>query len=109
MLEVEDAHTDYGRSHVLQGVSLTIPDRAAIVVLGRNGVARPRSCTRSSASTAPRGNHPLPRRDAGRPLRGADRTVDESVPRGAAGARRGRGRGEVLGDGDLDHGRAVRR
>jgi branched-chain amino acid transport system ATP-binding protein len=43
MLEVEDVHTDYGRSHVRQGVSLTIPDRAAIVVLGRNGVARPRS------------------------------------------------------------------
>src|SRR6266545_7124178 len=40
MLEVEDIHTYYGRSHVLQGVSLTVPDRAVIVVLGRNGVGK---------------------------------------------------------------------
>jgi branched-chain amino acid transport system ATP-binding protein len=40
MLEVEDIHTYYGRSHVLQGVSLTVPERAAIVVLGRNGVGK---------------------------------------------------------------------
>jgi branched-chain amino acid transport system ATP-binding protein len=40
MLEVQGLHTYYGQSHVLQGVSLTVPERAVVVVLGRNGVGK---------------------------------------------------------------------
>ncbi len=40
MLEVRDIETYYGRSYVLQGVSLVVPDRSLIAVLGRNGVGK---------------------------------------------------------------------
>jgi branched-chain amino acid transport system ATP-binding protein len=40
VLQVREIHTYYGPSHVLQGVSLTVPERAVVVVLGRNGVGK---------------------------------------------------------------------
>ncbi|MFQ6110889.1 MAG: ABC transporter ATP-binding protein [Nitrospinota bacterium] len=40
MLRVEDIHTYYGDSHVLQGVSLGVPEGSIIAVLGRNGVGK---------------------------------------------------------------------
>jgi branched-chain amino acid transport system ATP-binding protein len=40
VLEVREVHTYYGASHVLQGVSVTVPPRAIVVVLGRNGVGK---------------------------------------------------------------------
>jgi branched-chain amino acid transport system ATP-binding protein len=40
MLEVDDVHTYYGASHVLQGVSLTVGDGEAVAVLGRNGAGK---------------------------------------------------------------------
>jgi branched-chain amino acid transport system ATP-binding protein len=39
-LLVEDVHTNYGDSHVLQGVSLSLAQGAVVAVLGRNGVGK---------------------------------------------------------------------
>ena len=40
MLVLEDIHTYYGDSYILQGVSLEVPDRSVVAVLGRNGVGK---------------------------------------------------------------------
>jgi len=40
LLEVSGLHAHYGKSHVLQGVTLTIPDGAIVSLLGRNGSGR---------------------------------------------------------------------
>jgi branched-chain amino acid transport system ATP-binding protein len=39
-LEIQDIHTYYGESHVLQGVSLSVGHSSVIAVLGRNGVGK---------------------------------------------------------------------
>lgn len=43
MLEVKDVNQFYGGSHILRDVSLTAPVGECSVVLGRNGVGKPRS------------------------------------------------------------------
>jgi branched-chain amino acid transport system ATP-binding protein len=40
MLQVRDVETYYGSSYVLQGVSLDVPDRTLVSLLGRNGVGK---------------------------------------------------------------------
>lgn len=40
MLTVRDLHAYYGKSHILQGVSLTVGEREVVSLLGRNGVGR---------------------------------------------------------------------
>ena len=40
LLTVEDIHTYYDHSHVLQGVSLRAPSHAVTAILGRNGVGK---------------------------------------------------------------------
>ena len=40
MLEVEDIHTSYGESYILQGVSLRVARGQVVAVLGRNGVGK---------------------------------------------------------------------
>ena len=40
MLKVDDVHTYYGDSYVLQGVSLEVRPRAAVALLGRNGMGK---------------------------------------------------------------------
>jgi branched-chain amino acid transport system ATP-binding protein len=40
MLRLDDVHTYYGDSYILQGVSLEVPDRGVVAVLGRNGVGK---------------------------------------------------------------------
>lgn len=40
LLQVEAVDAGYGRSHVLQGVSLEVGDRTAAVLLGRNGAGK---------------------------------------------------------------------
>jgi branched-chain amino acid transport system ATP-binding protein len=40
MLEVQEIHTYYGESYILQGVSLTVGERQVVAVLGRNGVGK---------------------------------------------------------------------
>mgnify|MGYP006286158129 FL=1 len=40
MLEIEDVHTYYGESHILEGVSLEIEEGEVVALLGRNGVGK---------------------------------------------------------------------
>jgi branched-chain amino acid transport system ATP-binding protein len=40
MLEIEDLHAFYGKSHVLQGVSFAVRPGEVVSLLGRNGVGR---------------------------------------------------------------------
>jgi branched-chain amino acid transport system ATP-binding protein len=40
ILEIEEIDTYYGQSHVLQGISLTIPEGEVVSLLGRNGVGK---------------------------------------------------------------------
>ena len=40
MLEVRDLHAFYGKSHILQGVDLSIREGEIVSLLGRNGVGR---------------------------------------------------------------------
>ncbi|HKI96987.1 MAG TPA: ABC transporter ATP-binding protein [bacterium] len=40
MLQVSNLHSYYGKSHILQGVSLQVPERQIVALLGRNGVGR---------------------------------------------------------------------
>ncbi|MDP6517635.1 MAG: ABC transporter ATP-binding protein [Alphaproteobacteria bacterium] len=40
MLAIEDLHVWYGSSHVIQGLSLTVPAGGAVALLGRNGAGK---------------------------------------------------------------------
>ena len=40
MLEVEEIHTYYGESHILQGVSLSVARGQVVALLGRNGMGK---------------------------------------------------------------------
>ena len=40
VLEVEDVHTYYGASHVLQGITLRVGEGEVLAILGRNGVGK---------------------------------------------------------------------
>lgn len=40
ILAVEDIHTYYGQSHILQGVTLSLDEGGIVAVLGRNGVGK---------------------------------------------------------------------
>ncbi|MCA3747702.1 MAG: ABC transporter ATP-binding protein [Rubrobacter sp.] len=40
MLELEEVHTYYGTSHILQGLSFSVPERSCSVLLGRNGAGK---------------------------------------------------------------------
>jgi branched-chain amino acid transport system ATP-binding protein len=40
MLKIEDIHTYYGDSYVLQGVSLEVPQGSVTAILGRNGMGK---------------------------------------------------------------------
>jgi len=40
MLEINDLHAYYGKSHIIQGISFSVDDGEIVSLLGRNGVGR---------------------------------------------------------------------
>ncbi|MBI3002167.1 MAG: ABC transporter ATP-binding protein [candidate division NC10 bacterium] len=54
MLEVEEIHTFYGPSHVLQGVSLTVREGEVVCLLGRNGAGKTTTLRSIIGLTPPR-------------------------------------------------------
>jgi len=40
LLDVEEVHTYYGQSHILEGVSLSVDEGEVVALLGRNGVGK---------------------------------------------------------------------
>jgi len=55
MLEVEDLHAYYGKSHILQGISFRIAQGEIISLLGRNGAGRSTTIKTIMGQVAPHG------------------------------------------------------
>ena len=55
MLEVRDLHAYYGKSHILQGVDLSVDQGEIVSLLGRNGVGRSTACKTIMGLVAPVG------------------------------------------------------
>jgi branched-chain amino acid transport system ATP-binding protein len=55
MLEVADLHAYYGKSHILQGVDLTVGEGEIVSILGRNGVGRSTTLKAIMGDVAPTG------------------------------------------------------
>jgi branched-chain amino acid transport system ATP-binding protein len=51
---IDDVHTYYGQSHVLQGVSLTVGEGEAVALLGRNGAGKTTTMRSITGLTPPR-------------------------------------------------------
>ncbi|MEM8577938.1 MAG: ABC transporter ATP-binding protein [Pseudomonadota bacterium] len=56
MLDVSDLHAYYGKSHILQGVNLTIGEGEIVALLGRNGVGRSTTCKAIMGDVPPVGS-----------------------------------------------------
>ena len=56
MLKITDLHAYYGKSHILQGVSLEVGDGEIVALLGRNGVGRSTTCKTVTGEVAPQGS-----------------------------------------------------
>ena len=56
MLEVSDLHAYYGKSHILQGVSLTVGSGEIVSILGRNGVGRSTTLKAIMGDVPPQGS-----------------------------------------------------
>ena len=54
LLEVDDVHTYYGESHVLEGVSLSVEEGEVVALMGRNGVGKTTTLRSILQLTAPR-------------------------------------------------------
>lgn len=54
LLQVEDIHTYYGESHILQGVTLEIPRGGVVSLMGRNGAGKTTTLRSIMRLTAPR-------------------------------------------------------
>lgn len=69
LLEVENLHSYYGKSHILQGVSLSIGEGEVVTLLGRNGAGKSTTLKSIVGQVTPeRGNIRLSGRDvAGQP------------------------------------------
>jgi branched-chain amino acid transport system ATP-binding protein len=55
MLEVNDLHAYYDRSHILQGVNLKVGNGEIVSLLGRNGVGRSTTCKTIMGLVPPEG------------------------------------------------------
>ena len=55
MLEVSNLHAFYGKSHILQGVDLSVGGGEVVSLLGRNGVGRSTTAKAIMGEVAPRG------------------------------------------------------
>jgi branched-chain amino acid transport system ATP-binding protein len=66
MLAVSDLNAYYGRSHILQGVNLSVGRGEIVSLLGRNGVGRSTTCKAIMGLVPPQGNI----RFQGRPIAG---------------------------------------
>ena len=56
MLEVQDLHAYYGKSHILQGVDMSIEAGEVVSLLGRNGVGRSTAVKAIMGEVPPRGS-----------------------------------------------------
>jgi branched-chain amino acid transport system ATP-binding protein len=56
MLEVKDLHAFYGKSHILQGVTLNVADGEIVSILGRNGVGRSTTLKAIMGDVPPQGS-----------------------------------------------------
>jgi branched-chain amino acid transport system ATP-binding protein len=54
MIELQDIHTWYGESYVLQGVSLQVKDATCVALLGRNGMGKTTTIRSIMGLTPPR-------------------------------------------------------
>jgi branched-chain amino acid transport system ATP-binding protein len=59
ILEVEDLHVYLGQSHVLQGISFSVPEGGVTAVLGRNGVGKTTTMRALMGLVQPRGRATL--------------------------------------------------
>ncbi len=107
MLEVEDIHTYYGESYVLQGLSLRVAEGQTVAVLGRNGAGKTTLIRSVIGFTPPRQGrirfcgeeithhsaHEIARKGIGLVPQGRrifpSLTVEENLRVGARGAERG--------------------
>ncbi|NDD10762.1 MAG: ATP-binding cassette domain-containing protein, partial [Rhodobacteraceae bacterium] len=55
MLDVQDMHAYYGKSHILQGVNLRVNKGEIVALLGRNGVGRSTTCKAIMGEVPPKG------------------------------------------------------
>jgi len=55
MLDVRDLHAFYGKSHILQGVDLSVGPGEIVSLLGRNGVGRSTTCKAIMGLVPPQG------------------------------------------------------
>jgi len=56
VLEVNDLHAYYGKSHILQGVSFNVQEGEIVSLLGRNGVGRSTTIKTIMGEVAPQGS-----------------------------------------------------
>ncbi len=56
MIEVSDMHAYYGKSHILQGVTMNIQEGEIVALLGRNGVGRSTTCKAIMGEVEPHGS-----------------------------------------------------
>lgn len=54
MLKLEDVHTYYGESHILQGLSFEVPKGKCVALLGRNGAGKTTTIHSIAGLTPPR-------------------------------------------------------
>jgi branched-chain amino acid transport system ATP-binding protein len=54
-LDVRDVHAYYGKSHILQGVSLQVKEGETVTLLGRNGAGKSTTLKTIAGVVAPRG------------------------------------------------------